>query len=361
LQKINSIVYAGLPEFMNNKVLDKEYMTQFHGGEAIYQLLNFFILKGFNVQTLDIYQNEKNHYDAYLISDMCPNVDFNKFYKLSAFLTYSLESPIIANRFYFYLNYKIKNYKYLLSWVGTKNLIKAKSKIKFLPIFWPNTINTIPEINNWNNREFLIMISGNKEPFKWQKEKINFGKITIFIKSLFSNTHTFLISNTLKIMKLSTYKEKINCINYFSLTNNFHLYGKGWDLKYFENSNYKGQIKEGPSEKLKILSKYKFSLCFENTIFDGYITEKIFDCFFTGVIPIYNGPIDIEKYIPKECFINYKNFKNLSDLNFFLTNLKNSDIEDYHNSTKLFLNSNKYEIFTHEYFINHIFKLIQNT
>ena len=43
------------------------------------------------------------------------------------------------------------------------------------------------------------------------------------------------------------------------------------------------------TSKAEVLGKYTFALCFENQILKGWITEKIFDCFFAGTIPILRG------------------------------------------------------------------------
>lgn len=55
----------------------------------------------------------------------------------------------------------------------------------------------------------------------------------------------------------------------------FDLYGYGWEKEGFKS--YKGSVKD----KLEILSHYKYCVCYENMRGEkGYITEKIFDCFF---------------------------------------------------------------------------------
>ena len=46
---------------------------------------------------------------------------------------------------------------------------------------------------------------------------------------------------------------------------------------------------------------------FENSITDGYITEKIFNVFASGSIPIYNGAPNITNFVNSESFILYKN------------------------------------------------------
>lgn len=57
-------------------------------------------------------------------------------------------------------------------------------------------------------------------------------------------------------------------------------------------------------ELLNVFNRYKFILCFENSLTDGYITEKIFNCYFSRSIPIYLGPNDVLRYFNKESFIN---------------------------------------------------------
>jgi len=59
---------------------------------------------------------------------------------------------------------------------------------------------------------------------------------------------------------------------------------------------------------------YKFTISFENNIIDGYITEKIINCFLAGSIPIYDGTDDIYKYFNRDSFINAKDFNSLEEL-----------------------------------------------
>jgi hypothetical protein len=58
------------------------------------------------------------------------------------------------------------------------------------------------------------------------------------------------------------------------------------------------------TELLNIFNKYKFIFVAENSINDGYITEKIFNCLFAQCIPIYLGSHKIDYFFNKDCFIN---------------------------------------------------------
>lgn len=55
---------------------------------------------------------------------------------------------------------------------------------------------------------------------------------------------------------------------------------------------------------LNILNRYKFVICFENSYSEGYVTEKIFNCFLAKTIPIYKGSPIIDQYLNTKSFIN---------------------------------------------------------
>ena len=48
------------------------------------------------------------------------------------------------------------------------------------------------------------------------------------------------------------------------------------------------------NDKIEYLKQFKFNICTENSIEDGYITEKIIHSFYAGCIPIWNGDKNLE-------------------------------------------------------------------
>ena len=132
------------------------------------------------------------------------------------------------------------------------------------------------------------------------------------------------------------YSERRSVIDYFEANNieGFDLYGFGWEKELL--NNYKGKV----DDKLGVLSKYKFSFCFENIKdMNGYITEKIFDCFFAGVVPIYIGASNIDKYVPSKCFIDYRQFESIEQVVDFANNIGEEQYIEYQNNAIDFLNS----------------------
>lgn len=101
--------------------------------------------------------------------------------------------------------------------------------------------------------------------------------------------------------------------------------------------NYKGRA----ADKIQTLSQYRFALCLENDghpIWSrGYVTEKIFDCFYAGTVPVYLGAADIEKHVPPGCFIDLRDFSALDDLDRFLADMNDETFFQYLENIERFL------------------------
>ena len=76
-----------------------------------------------------------------------------------------------------------------------------------------------------------------------------------------------------------------------------------------------------------VLAGHDFALCFENMILPGWITEKLFDCFYAGTVPIYWDATDIERWVPRECFVDMRQFAGYEELRGFLMACSRADIE----------------------------------
>lgn len=130
----------------------------------------------------------------------------------------------------------------------------------------------------------------------------------------------------------------------------FDFYGMFWDKTKYKN--YKGQI----TKKVDFLKHYKFCICYENTKgLNGYVSEKIFDCFRAGCVPVYWGAPNIQKYIPENCFISRENFATDEELYLFLKNMPRETYNDYISNIKKFLLSTGAQLYSIKNFIN-IFK-----
>ena len=94
-------------------------------------------------------------------------------------------------------------------------------------------------------------------------------------------------------------------------------FGLGWG-DYRDNANLKvGHTFHRSLDPKKSVDYYKdftFVLIVENTNSEGYVSEKIYDCFIAGCIPIYYGNNNARVGIPKDMYIDLKQFKTSKEL-----------------------------------------------
>ena len=64
-----------------------------------------------------------------------------------------------------------------------------------------------------------------------------------------------------------------------------------------------------------LCAEYRFALAFENFRGKrGYISEKIFDAFCAGTVPVYLGEERIAECVPPESFVDARNFSDNFEL-----------------------------------------------
>jgi alpha(1,3/1,4) fucosyltransferase len=299
-----------------------------------YLLKKFFYDKNYNLSTFDINSIKDSKIVIYNdMPEVLPNKeDINKSYLLL------FESELIKPE-----NWNITNHKYfnkIFTWDDRIVDNKKYFKINFSHLF-PSNIN-----KDLSKKEKLCtLIAGNK--------RVNHS--------------------------LELYSKRVEAIKWFekNYPKDFNFYGIGWDeftlnSKYIRFAfrklrlskllkpnfpSYKGKI----DSKKEVLEKYKFAICYENARdIDGYITEKIFDCFFAGCIPIYWGANNIIDHIPKECFIDKREFDSYEKLYEFITNISDEEYLKYLDAIENYLNSSKADEFRAEYFANTIVETILN-
>ena len=77
--------------------------------------------------------------------------------------------------------------------------------------------------------------------------------------------------------------------------------------------------------KVIFLSSYKFSIAMENSEGEGYTSEKIFQSFISGTIPIYYGNYLIDEFINPKSFILIRNEKDIKSKIEYIKKIDNDD------------------------------------
>lgn len=189
--------------------------------------------------------------------------------------------------------------------------------------------------------------------------------------------------NTNRLPRLNwceLYTERLRAVEYFARFGEMDLYGTGWNepslksgktwmpatvqrfyrlgLRYWDRWRpnpllvaarqvYRGSV----ASKAETLGRYKFAICFENAILPRWITEKIFDCFHAGTVPIYWGAPDIQEFVPSNCFIDMRQFADYADLRDHLKSLTAKEIQSYRANARDYLRSPQFRPFTKQAFV----------
>jgi hypothetical protein len=237
-----------------------------------------------------------------------------------------------------------QNFKKIFTWHDELVDNKKYFKINFAHKFPEDKVKYRSRINSFEDKKLCTLISGNKK-----------------------------VSHELEL-----YSERVNIIRWFEKNSldGFDLYGIGWDRVVSKNKyirfiskkitfinkilapsfpSYKGKV----DSKLETFTKYKFAICYENAqMIPGYITEKIFDCFFAGCVPVYWGAPNITDHIPGDCFIDRRKFKSHEELYSYLNTMTEKQYLSMQKNIENYLFSEKVKPYRADTFVNTIFEHI---
>ncbi|MCH9621548.1 MAG: hypothetical protein S4CHLAM20_09700 [Chlamydiia bacterium] len=144
------------------------------------------------------------------------------------------------------------------------------------------------------------------------------------------------------------YTARKRVIKYFEVNHpeDFDLYGNGWPKSSYPS--YQGTVKS----KTDVLKHYKFTFTYENIKeLPGYVTEKIFDAMIAGSVPIYLGAPDICDIVPKECFVDARNFNSFDEIYRYISQMSEERYQEHIEAIKAFLLSDKAYPFGIESFV----------
>lgn len=348
------------PHFYRNRLFVVND-PRFRNGDCVLApyayLREYFSRRGIPVQTADYLPREagprRNIYVSLGILANGPRLSRRPDTTVSAY--FALECPIVDPSLYRSLHGAQRHFKRIFSWSDSASLEPfVGAPLQCRQFWWPQAFAEVhEEIWRRTDRKFLVAITAHKRPRDYRQE---------------------------------LYVERERAIAFFSQTDDIDLYGPGWDgppyrqrlgrlpgtaqhaLRALENrwdhihpnpllQAVRGVYRGIATSKSETLGQYTFCLCFENMILKGWITEKIFDCFYAGTIPIYLGAPDVETYIHPASFIDMRRFASYADLLVFLKSLSLDQIRAYKERAREYLGSTQARPFTKEAFVD-IFRQI---
>lgn len=231
-----------------------------------------------------------------------------------------MEPPIVAPELYEALPKLTRLFEevYVHNVVGDGYSLLGVDRSRLRKLYWPQPYLGVLD-NFWSNADRLnrvVVINGNHRPRKKAGE---------------------------------LYSKRIEAMIALSDLGVVDLFGRGWGrwwsrtsfwLPYWLNRNKLMSIYQGAcSSKYEVLSRYRYCLCFENMQMVGYVTEKIFDCFYVGTIPLYFGAQDIGVIVPPNSYVDARNFSSWREMWLFLSSMSDVDVEAMRHAGRCFLSS----------------------
>jgi len=360
-----------IAEFQQNKILDKNWARKFPGALWVSVFAELAKEKGLLVVTGDIalsnVQARRWRAEDILVIQELDAWHGRKLISLGAkpaVLT-GFESPIFAYPFYDQLPKVAPAFQNRVLFSGAFKTFHASAGHNYQAYFPNFSLENIEPFTPWDERGFLVMVAANKhwqEPFRipfYINPKRYLGWARAQWRKLSSKTRPYAVKNEL-------HSKRLEAIEYFGSLKLLGLFGPGWTdpcrlpMEWRERM---GSILQNLNphpcdDKMKTISGYKFALCFENISYPGYITEKIIDCFVAGVIPIYLGAPDILDFVPKEAFINLREFDSWTGLHNYLKVITEEEALKIITAGREFLYSAQGRLHSFEGFAQFIFNLI---
>jgi hypothetical protein len=119
---------------------------------------------------------------------------------------------------------------------------------------------------------------------------------------------------------------------YAIVFDNITIHGQGWDElenhKYINIENIKNRMLDD-TDINQFYKRFNFALIIENCNATNYVSEKIYDAWVAGCIPIYYGNNN-KINLPKNCYIDINDFKNIDKVKEYIEKLTKDDIDKYY-------------------------------
>jgi alpha(1,3/1,4) fucosyltransferase len=261
------------------------------------------------------------------------------------------------------------NYEFFKQCVEQGLVNKMRLFLIEAPIVTPHSWNLefhkyFVKIYTWNDD-----LIDNKKYFK-----INYFQSLLNIQENISFNQrklcTLISGNKMHYSPLELYSERIEAIRAFERLGpyEFDLYGTCWNQPRSQVQQlYPFLVPKFPSyrgpveKKLPVLSRYKFSICYENMIgldgYRGYITEKIFNSLMARCVPVYLGAVNITDYVPDNVFIDRRKFNSYDELYTYLINISEKQFDEYLHNIDVYLSGYTfYKHFSQDSFIKMFLK-----
>ena len=165
--------------------------------------------------------------------------------------------------------------------------------------------------------------------------------------------------------RLQLYDARLDLLQVLGLREKIDVFGRGWNdtgnMPPYQAARLASirSVFQGPCDnKQELLSRYKFTIAFENTAYPGYVTEKVIDAIVAASVPVYLGAPDIARQLPAEAFIDARAFSSPEAITEHMEQMTESEAAAMIESGQKFLRSSQGQRHTNEGFGEWIVSLV---
>lgn len=308
------VVDTNKPFYRQNKIFAHFHTVEFFEAIAMLDLLAIANQSGWQMMTGDIFLSSKRsfHRAVCLSNEATPELAQILRRGAEPSLLVCGESPNVVWDFYHNIPHLSKGFRHVCLFRGVAG--RVNSTARFHTYYWPMPPVSIEKNMSFQDRSLLVMISSFKERFTVNRRRL----ASRIIRPLrWAKIKWYqAIDSYARFPDL--YERRLEAVCTYASKNEFYLYGRFWDVaidftKRLRDLHFANRPAEC-SNKIQTLGKFRFNLALENCIFPGYLTEKIFDAMLAGTVPIYLGAPDIEDFVPKECFVDFRDYNDFKEL-----------------------------------------------
>jgi hypothetical protein len=228
------------------------------------------------------------------------------------------------------------------------------------PSYWRNQLPTpIP----WRERKHAVLVAANKywSERKWARVNNTKDALRVLrhgLRKRFSPTYQ-------SCRRLQLHDARLDLLQVLGLSNKVDVFGRGWNdtgnMPPYQAARLASirPVFQGPcGNKHELLSRYKFTIAFENTAYPGYVTEKVIDAIMAASVPVYLGAPDITEQLPAEAFIDVRTFSSPDAIAAHMEQMTESEATAMIVAGQKFLRSSQGQRYTYEGFGELIVSLI---
>lgn len=228
------------------------------------------------------------------------------------------------------------------------------------PSYWRNQL---PTPMSWSQRKHAVLVAANKYwcERKWSRVRNTndaFRALKQELRKRFSSTYQ-------SCWQLQLHDARLDLLQVLGVGDKAEVFGRGWDdtgnmpprlaaRLALISSVFKGSC----GNKHELLSRYKFTIAFENTAYPGYVTEKAIDAIVASSVPVYLGAPDIIEQLPAEAFIDARTFDSPEVIAEYMESMTDAEAATILAAGQKFLQSALGQRYTYEGFGEWIVSLV---